>query len=372
MEKEKLAIIGASEFQNPLILKAKEMGFETHVFAWQAGDVGEFTADHFYPISITEKKQILEECRKIRPAGIVSIGSDLAVHAVCFVARALGLGGNDPEDMIACTNKFEMRRRFREVGIFTPGFCKVGPDLVGLDLDVLHFPVIVKPTDRSGSRGITKVFREEDLSDAIFTAQEASFEHCAIVEDYMEGKEYSFESISYHGVHHFLAVTEKFTTGSPHYIEVAHQQPSDLSDEMVQKAIDVIFPALDALKIRDGAGHAEFRVTPEGEIRIIEIGARMGGDCIGSDLVRISTGYDYVRMVIDVACGRPPVFDRIGEPQQASIHFIFDQEDLNELEKVKKSEPENIWRISEMENVGDHTVTDSSSRFGYYIMARPF
>ena len=84
--KEKIVIIGANDFQNRLILKAKEMGYETHVFAWQSGDIGEKTADFFYPISITEKEQILEECKKIKPKGICSIASDLAVVTVNYVA----------------------------------------------------------------------------------------------------------------------------------------------------------------------------------------------------------------------------------------------------------------------------------------------
>ena len=91
---KKLAIIGASYLQLPLILKAKDLGLETHVFAWAAGDVGEEAADHFYPISITEKDLILEECRKIGISGICSIASDLAVLTVNYVAENMGLTGN--------------------------------------------------------------------------------------------------------------------------------------------------------------------------------------------------------------------------------------------------------------------------------------
>ena len=61
---KKIVIIGANDFQNQLILKAKEMGFETHVFAWQDGSIGERTADHFYPVSIVEIDEILEKCRE--------------------------------------------------------------------------------------------------------------------------------------------------------------------------------------------------------------------------------------------------------------------------------------------------------------------
>ena len=76
---KKIVIIGAGEFQLPLILKAREMGFETHVFAWATGAVGKNAADFFYPISIIEKEDILTQCKIIRPEAVVSVGSDLAV-----------------------------------------------------------------------------------------------------------------------------------------------------------------------------------------------------------------------------------------------------------------------------------------------------
>ena len=88
---KKIAIIGASYLQNPLILKAKELGFETHVFAWQCGDVGERTADYFYPISIVEKDLILAKCKEIGVDGVCSIGSDLANIVVSYVASSMGL-----------------------------------------------------------------------------------------------------------------------------------------------------------------------------------------------------------------------------------------------------------------------------------------
>ena len=86
-----LAIIGASYLQLPLIEKAKEMGYTTHVFAWAAGDVGETAADYFYPISIVEKEEILQKCRQIGICGICSIASDLAMVTVNYVSEMMGL-----------------------------------------------------------------------------------------------------------------------------------------------------------------------------------------------------------------------------------------------------------------------------------------
>ena len=250
---KRIVIIGANSFQNRLISKAKALGYETHVFAWKCGDIGEDTADYFYPISIIEKEKILEKCRLIAPDAVASIASDLAVLTVDYVARNMGLTANSEKcDMIA-TNKYEMRKALSEAGIPTPAFYKVKEnESLQKSLDYTH-PWIVKPTDRSGSRGVTKVINRNELGQAIASAQEQSFEKSAIVEEFIDGTEYSAECISYKGIHHLLAVTEKFTTGAPHFIETGHLQPA-LTDVVQRENLkEIIFSALDALDIKYGA-----------------------------------------------------------------------------------------------------------------------
>lgn len=366
---KKLVIIGANDFQNQLILKAKSMGYETHVFAWADGAVGRENADYFYPISIVEKEEILEKCKKIRPNGVCSIASDLATITVNYVAENLGLPCNDTKHNVMQTNKFEMRKALMNAGIPCPKFVIADEGFDVKEIEDFTFPIIVKPTDRSGSRNIMKLNSIDGIEQAIKEACETSFEHKAIVEEYIYGNEYSMETISYKGKHTFLATTKKYTTGAPHFIETGHIQPSDLSAEIEHKAIKTIFKALDALHIENSAGHSEFKVDEEGNIRIIEIGARMGGDCIGSDLVYLSTGNDFMKMVIDVACGNKPVITENPLNKTAEIRFIFDEKDLNDFEKYKNENPEKIYRVSEfeMENLGK--VSDSSSRIGYYIIA---
>ena len=365
--KEKLVIIGANDFQNQLILKAKSLGYETHVFAWQDGSIGEKTADYFYPISIVEKEQILEKCKEIKPVGVCSIASDLATITVNYVAENLGLACNPTSTTLQCTNKFEMRKKMKENGVKTPAFIKVSNDSSTWNVENMKFPVIVKPTDRSGSRGITKVFNKNELEEAIKYATKDSFEKMAIVEEYIEGSEYSCECISYKGNHHFLAFTKKYTTGSPNFIETGHMEPSDIKLEYQDEIKNNIFKALTALGVQNGASHTEFKVNENGEFGIIEIGARMGGDCIGSDLVQISTGYDFVRMVIDVACGKEPDFTKVTKPAKAVIKFIFTQNDLNKMNEFSEKYPSQIYRISDMELENLGKTVDSSSRIGYYI-----
>lgn len=366
--KKKIVIIGANSFQNPLILKAKEMGYETHVFAWKDGSIGERTADYFYPVSIIERETILEQCREIQPDAVASIGSDLAMLTVNYVAEKLGLPGNSMECTEISTNKYAMRKAFQKAGVPVPGFREADQTTKPEALTDLKLPVIVKPTDRSGSRGITKVTEWEQLADALQASVENSFEKKAIIEEYLNGPEYSCECISFRGTHHFLAVTKKYTTGEPHFIETGHLEPAPLSEEQREAIKKAVFAGLDALKVENGASHTEFKLEGN-EVRIIEIGARMGGDCIGSDLVELSTGYDFVRMVIEVASGRRPTLERVREPKTAYIHFIFTKADRELLQKLEREIPEKIHFISEMEEIHEGAVTDSSTRFGYFILA---
>lgn len=366
---KKIAIIGANDFQNPLILKAKSLGYETHVFAWQDGSIGEETADYFYPISIVEKDEILEKCKEIGIDAITTIASDLATLTVNYVAEKLGLPGNSLECTKKSTNKYEMRKAFKEAGVATPGFEIVSSPKDIEKLSDMEYPLIVKPTDRSGSRAITKIYKKEELEEAISKAIENSFEKKAIVEEYIEGNEFSAEGITYNGEHKFLTITRKATTGAPHFIETGHIEPAGLNKDMEEKIYNELTKALTALKITNSATHSEFKITPNGDIRIIEIGARMGGDCIGSDLVQISTGYDFIKMVIDVAMGNKPSFEKVTEPKIAVIRFIFNKEDLENFEKVKSETPELIYFVSKIEDISSHKVVDSSSRFGFYILA---
>lgn len=361
---KKIVIIGANDFQKPLIQKAKEMKYETHVFAWREGATGAEDADFFYEISITEMDEILAICKKIQPDAVATIGSDLANITVQYLAENLGLSGNSRKCIENSTNKASMRSAFQKAGIPVPFFEIVGE---GGSAHPKSFPVIVKPTDRSGSRAITKVYKENDLEEAVSRAIDQSFEKKAIVEEYIEGAEYSVETISYEGHHTCLAITKKFTTGSPHYIEVGHIQPAPLSEELNAKVEETVFKALDALEVKYGAGHSELRINKKGEIRIIEIGSRMGGDCIGSDLVPLSTGQDFVRMVVDTAAGKAPVFKK-SDKHVSAIRFLMNEHDQKLLIELKENYPDKIKKVVIDGDVKTADIIDSGSRPGFFIL----
>lgn len=362
---KKLAIIGASYLQVPLIKKAKEIGLETHVFAWAAGDVGESLGHYFYPISIVEKEAILQKCIEIGIDGICSIASDLAVVTVNFVASKMGLVGNGEDNTKLSTNKHNMREAFFRNGDPSPRSILVNS--VEDIKEELSFPVIIKPLDRSGSRGIYKINHASDLKAAIENAEKCGFIKQALVEEYAEGTEYSVECISYKGVHHFLAMTLKYTTGSPRFIETGHLEPAPVSEKLLEQVKRVVFHALDSLKVSCGASHSEVKIDEDGNIKIIEIGSRMGGDFIGSSLVYYSTGVDFVKAVIDVALGKEPDLEPKFHGRYVGVHFICNGDDIYDYNHVMQEHPEYILErdIPKECNVD---IVDSSSRPGYFII----
>lgn len=362
---KKLAIIGASYLQLPLIEKAKKRGIETHIFAWKCEDVGEKAADFFYPISIVEKERILSKCREIGIDGICSIASDLAMVTVNYVAEKMNLIGNSSECVEVSTNKHKMRKCFEKHGDPSPKSFLVQSvsDLEGIEID---YPVIVKPIDRSGSRGITKLESRDGLETAIEWAKQQGFEKYALVEEFVTGNEYSVEFISWEGKHHFLALTQKYTTGSPNFIETGHLEPAEVCKDVQEKIINVVTHALNSLGIQYGASHSELKISDDGEIKIIEIGGRMGGDCIGSSLVEMSTGFDFVNAVIDIALGIEPKIIKSKE-LIAAIRFVFEQKDIDVWNEILKRAPQLIAEY-DIREISDEKVTDSSTRFGYYIL----
>ena len=367
MSKKKLAIIGAALFQEPAILKAKEMGLETHVFAWEAGDPGEKMADFFYPISIREKEEILEKCREIGIDGIISIASDLAMDTVNYVAVNMGLVGNSLEATSISTNKHLMRMAFEKNGDPSPKslLADASTDPGSIEID---FPAIVKPTDRSGSRGVMIVNSKDELAEAIRFALEESFEKKAVVEEFARGDEYSVEYISYKGKHYLLAVTEKTTSGAPWFIEMSHIEPAPISEERRENIRKVSDHALDTLQLYNGAGHIELKVDENENIKIVEIGGRMGGGFIGSDLVPLSTGYDYVGNVIRIAMGEAIEEPEIKHVMTAGIKFITRKKDLEEYRELKRRDPGCIIRESVDETLTFKDEPDNiNDRQGYYI-----
>ena len=361
------AIVGASYLQLPLVRKAREMGLATLCFAWPEGAVCKDFCDEFFPVSITEKERIAEICADRGVHGVATIASDVAVPTVAHVAARLGLPGNSERSAFLSTNKNAMRAAFREAGVRCPPSFRVRTvdEALAVAGDI-GWPLIVKPADRSGSMGVEKVTDGAALLAAATRALDASLCREAVVERFVENaREISVEGISHGGVYHVLAVTDKLTTGAPHFVELAHHQPSDLPQDIQDAALEQARLGVSALDIREGATHAELMVTPSGDLYVTEIGARMGGDFIGSDLVPLSTGSDFVRGVIEVALGTfsPP---RATFQKHAGVWFYSaGTPDVGDAIRAVPRRPEMVR--AEITDSVVRSLARSADRSGYFI-----
>ncbi len=361
---KKIAIIGASYLQKPLVIRAKEMGLYTICFAWEEGAVCKEICHEFFPISITEKEKILKICDDLKIDGIISIASDVAVVTINYVANKLNLVGNSIESSRLSTNKYLMRQVFKEANILIPSFIEVGDNYNIDEIKKLKFPIIIKPVDRSGSKGITVLNSYKGIDQAVNYALNESFIKKVILEEFIHGEEISVEAISFNGNHRIITYTDKVTSNFPHFVELEHHQPSKFFNSDISKKIrNIVLNGLNSLLIKNGASHSELIITKDKDIYLTEIGARMGGDFIGSDLVRLSTGYDYLSGVIEVSLGKfnIPILDNV---DYSGVYFY---SSLTENVKDAYIEySENIVQYSFDDKLKEE-LKQSADRSGYFI-----
>ena len=291
----KLAIIGASTGQLPLCLKAKEMGITTICFAWKEGAICEDYVDKFYPISVVEKEQILEICREEGIDGVVSNTSDILAEIVAYISEQMELVGNNYDAILKIKNKHYVRsitsniKNLKQVkNIYYQG-----------DLSSLFFPCIVKPTIGSSKKGVYFAKNIHEFEVAINYAHNISSE--IMVEEYIGGSEISVEVLSYHGKHNIIQITDKEVSGPPHFVELAHHQPADLEGNIKDRIKQIVVDLLDGVSFKNGASHIELKIDNDNNIYLIEINPRGGGDEISNRLTALSTDFDYLKEMIDVA-----------------------------------------------------------------------
>ncbi len=295
--KKKLAIIGASTGQLPLCLKARQMGLETFCFAWPEGAVCRDHVDHFLPISIFDIDDIVEACRLNGVGGVISNASEATAYAAACIAEKLGLPGTPSACLLKIQDKVHTRIITNSIeGLSPVGFCKADVNEL---LKTFPRPFVMKPVSGSAKKGVNYV--DDDFTADSLTEDEREMEFFA--EAFAEGDEYSVESISFRGSHDVIQITRKIGTGAPHFVELEHHQPAGLPEETEDKVRKVIPEILTALGYTDGASHTEIKINTRGEIYLIEVNPRGGGDFISSDLVGLSTDFDYLGGMIEAALG---------------------------------------------------------------------
>lgn len=303
---KKLLIVGASFLQLPAIKKAKEMGLEVAVADYDPKAVGIPYADKYFNASTIDIDAICKVAQEYCPDGIMTLATDMPMRSVAAATALLGLPGITMDAAIKATDKGEMIKAFKAYGVESPWYYIIEKES---DLkkygDLFTYPCIMKPTDNAGSRGVILLQSSDDLKNAYDYSIKQSRGGKVIVEEYLQGHEVSVEIMVVDSVVHVLAVTDKLTTGAPHFVEEGHSQPSLLALQYIERIKDLAARAIRAIGIKCGPAHVEIMDTETGP-KMIELGARMGGDCITTHLVPLSTGIDMVKATIDISLGRKP------------------------------------------------------------------
>ena len=367
---KRLLIIGASGLQLPAIQKAKEMGLCVAVADYNPAAIGIPFADEYYNVSTIDEVGVYQAAKDFGADGIITLATDMPMRAVAYACCKLGLIGISYDTAIKSTDKAEMIKAFQLNGLDHPWFYVLsGTEGIANIREEITYPCISKPTDNAGSRGVMWINRREDLSRAVHYSSKHGRNGSVIIEEYMHGSEVSVEVIVFNGVPHVLAVTNKRTTGEPHFVEMEHSQPCCLSDVHVKEINQLACRAVKAVGIENGPAHVEIMLTADGP-KMIELGARMGGDCITTHLVPLSTGVDMVKATIQIALGETPDLKRRYQRGAAIRYFYVPNGVIQSIDGVENaSRIDGVKEITFIKNVGD-TVDDfgnSNDRVGYVI-----
>lgn len=293
-----IAIIGASKGQRAVYLKARELGFRIIGFAWSESAICKDLADSFFPISITETDTIVDICRKEGVSGVISNGSDVTAEAVSMISSRLGLPGVPYGAFLKIKDKFAVREITRGIeGLYTPWFYKYDGQ------DPPSFPCVVKPCVGYAKIGVSYAENLHDFHAAVRFSKNNS-QATVLVEEYVRGREISVESISFQGKHDIVQITDRELTGPPHFQELEYHQPSTVTEEVKNRIKGIIRQLLTCIHFNNGASHIEMKITEDGEVFLIEINPRGSGSETASRLVPLSTGFDYIASMIQVAVGQ--------------------------------------------------------------------
>lgn len=365
-KRKKMMILGASALQVPAIKKAKELGYQIILVDYDENAVGFALADVKLVVSTLDQEEVYRQALIYEPDVVITSTSDGPVRTAAYVNEKLGKRPDlSYENSLCATIKSRMRDRLRECGVPIPEYY-AATDFAGFSeaVDRLNGHCIVKPADNAGSRGVVLlggserqdgILEDEEHGEARERKRrvyEYSLENSrngtVMVEEYMKGPEVSVEIMVVEGEPHILAITDKYITPPPYFVELAHCEPSRIDEETQNRIREVASQAVRAIGIENAPAHVEVKVTPEGP-KIVELAARLGGDFITSRLVPLSTGIDMVGASVLLATGEKPDLTQMRK-QGAAIHFIHAKEDQQGvIEKI--TVPETLREADGVEEI---------------------
>jgi len=395
---KKVLIFGCGELQRSIILRANKMGLYTVGIdpcedATCRGDVD--------AVEVVGGQDYEGTCAVVEKYGIdaiVTAATDKPLVMMARIAEKYGFPFYSVETAQWSTDKFQMKQRF-ELGDVphARGILLNSEDLkrslrskslennkdnfsdrflIDFEADKptqeLHFPVIVKPRDNSGSRGVKLCRTKEELEQSMAEALEYSKLDSVLVEEFIEGPEYSIEGLHYDGKSEVIQFTEKKTTEFPYNVELGHIQPANISEENKQKIREIVAKIGKALKFENCPSHTELKINERG-IFVIETSPRLGGDYITSTLVPLSTGINLEDQLLHIAL-RERVDTQTGREKKASgVCFLnLPCGKVTAIDVAIREVPTwpNVYSFATSLKVGDeiYPITSSLNRYGQVIV----
>lgn len=367
-----LLMLGGGFLQTYVIKKAKELGYFVHVLDANPNAEGFKYADKYAVINIVDEEACLKYARENKIDGVLTAATDYSVLSMSRIATELNLPGINYESAKLIKNKAAVRKCLFDAHADDTGYSY---EIHSVDdaekyKDEIKYPVMVKPCDGSGSRGTSRVDKAEEFIKACEFAMKGSISHRAVAEPFVFGREYGVESFVNNGDIHILAIMQKEMTQPPYYAELGHAIPSGLNGDMESRVKNCVKKALIALKVNHGSVNMDLLINDEGEVHIVDVGARMGGNLIGSHIIPIGTGIDYMENMIKAAVNDTTDFSPKFIPRSVATKLLALTpgvvQDLPDFVRISK---ENDVIIEHHLNIGDtineyHTNLDG---YGYVI-----
>jgi len=347
MKSKSIMIIGAGLLQTPAIEIAKEMGLKTIVTDYNSNAPGMKIAD--VPIVMSTKdiegtvRVAKEYTKRDRIDGVITVGTDASM-TVAAVANALGLPGIKFEDAEAATNKIKMRMRFKKYNVPSPDFSECWKLEDAYKFAENHnFPLVIKPSDNMGARGVIEIYNKEELADKFNYSKKYSPSGELIIEEFMDGFELSIDALIFNGEIVITGVADRMIDLEPYFIELGHIMPSNLPKNLQQEAEKVMIKGVKALGINLGAAKGDIKITKNGAM-VGEIAARLSGGFMSAYTYPLSTGVNLIKAAIKIAIGETPTKKEL-EPKLKKVAvekaiipqpgYILDIKDVDKAKKIE-------------------------------------
>ena len=318
MDKKSVLIFGVGELQKSIINRAKKMGLYVVGIDPCEDAACRDEVDAFEIVGGQDYEGTLAVARKYNVAAVVTAATDKPLVMMARVAKELGLRFYSEETAIWSTDKYQMKQRFIEGGI--P--CARGKVIKSVDeAKDLDFPLILKPRDNSGSRGVILCRDMQSLQNAMDEALQYTRLDSVLVEEYIEGQEYSIEGLHYDGKSEVIQFTEKKTTPFPYNVELRHTQPANVSEKHKEQIRKIVADIAVVLGFENCPSHTELKINERG-IFVIETSPRLGGGYITSTLTPLSTGINMEDQLLNIATVAPVDTKNNRVERASAVHFF--------------------------------------------------